>query len=316
MRPRLLRRQRALTLTELLVASLISVIFVSSVTMAFMGILRASDDAEAIVRANIRARAALDQMGRELQAITPLSGNPFPMEVIDATLSYGDGVDNDGDGFVDEEPYNGRDDDGDWVGSRDDRHAFLGTSLERPEFTNRPDAGDLRVDEDVRFSADEVRFQGLDTSGNLERVRYFIGSFEGEANVLIREGTRILGGNTVVERTPVIYDVLSLDVLAWEVNARNGVPDPSEPRGYWRSNWSSAFVSNGVRPIGSPAGTPALPFPASFRIRVTVYAGTQPLSTIRDFPLQTGSLRTEWIETVVTVDSTLSDPRYEFVRQN
>ncbi|MBI5155610.1 hypothetical protein HZA57_10275, partial [Candidatus Poribacteria bacterium] len=67
--PRFPRSAKALSLTELLVAMAISLVFTGSVVTAFIQVSRAADEAEAQIQAHTRARTAVDAISRDIRRI-------------------------------------------------------------------------------------------------------------------------------------------------------------------------------------------------------------------------------------------------------
>lgn len=318
-----------------MIALAISLVVIGAAASAFIQIIRASDEADAQMRAHSSARAAAFKIGEELRNLqldTLIAYQQF--FVIDRPLTYGDNIDNDGDGSVDEEIFDGFDDDGDWDLS-DDRHAALVVSTERPDFEGVPDFGDTKVDEDVRFSADELSFIIPTGAANPPlpsprmRVTYSIGSFEGVEDVLLRtvvpdpSTDPAAGGlgDTVVE--PVIFDVVSFDVLAWNANSDSVGPDGPAP--YWTSTWDARFKSlplnpfdnNAGCPDGSmPATVPPFKLPASVLIRITVNAEREELAEIPNWENRGQPLKTVTIHTVVNLESVTSSTNYDcYVRE-
>ncbi|MBI1293305.1 hypothetical protein GC173_19035 [bacterium] len=311
------RRRRAATLVELLTALAVSMILVAAMAAAFIQIIRASDEAQAQVRASNSARLAVDAVSTELATLnftTP--GQEFFL--IDRPLTYGDNIDNDTDTRTDEEIFNGLDDDTDWDVINDDRHATIGTRRERNYGVGIADYGDGHVDEDCLFSADEISWltpASISASGTLERIHYGIGTFEGESNVLLRTSTVNYGTINAIETVePIVFEVLSFDVLAW--NSNSDSPLAASDSGYWVSSWlSSGIVAPTYRPLGAPAGTPPFELPTSFLVSVVVSAERSPLSDLPSPSLASRPFRTLRASTVVDVESTLLDPRYtSFVR--
>lgn len=315
------------TLIELLVALTISLIFVGSVAAAFIQIIRSSDKAEAIVRAHTSARSAVDAIARDLRVLQLDATNLdyWQLTLINRNLTYGNFIDDDGDGAVDEEFFDGYDDDGDWSPA-DDRHATIGGLTERPEFVGVDDYGDLNVDEDCRFSADELSFiipQSLDNPGvPRRRVTYRLGTFEGEEHVLLRavvynpsvDGT---GDTEIVE--PVVFDVVSLDILAWNANSNSPRNVGGNQVAYWVSEWDAEQVNYPfVQVINSPDGDPMAPpfkLPAAFLVSVVVNAERVPLSEIRDWPGGGRPIKTARMSTIINVEAIINDTRYrEYVR--
>ncbi len=286
---------------------------------AFIQIIRTSDETEALVQAHTTARSAVAAIARDLRQLQ-LDPNPNFQQlfVIDRTLTYGDFVDNDGDGDVDEENFDARHDEASTWSPINDRHAFIGGFTERSTFVTVPDYGDGDVDEDTRFSADEVTFIKPPGSSGFgsprQRITYRIGDFDGEENVLLRiienNPSPASTGAGVVE--PVAFDVVSLDILPWNPNNNNtNSPVPGAP--YYETSWDAQSIGfPGVNPIGNTDGTvPPFKLPAAFLIRVVANAEKQPLSEIAGWPLTGESLKTVAMTTVVNVDEVLQDPRYE-----
>ena len=311
-----------MSLLELLVALTITMIFIGSVAAAFVQIIRASDEAEAVIRAHASARAAVDQIARELRQVR-LDSNPLYQQfnIIDRPLAYGNNVDEDGDGSFDEDIIDGVDNDGDWTVASD-QHATIGTMTERPDYVGVADLGDLRVDEDHRFSNDEVsyiippRLLGIDPQPR-RRISYRLGTFDGEQNVLLRvrvdDPPAFATGTEEIE--PVVFDVVSLDLLAWNANDNAVGPVPDKP--YWQSDWdATSFSFPFQRPSGAPFGVPPFKLPAAVFVSATVNAERLPLS---DLPVWTSGnrpLKTVTMSTVVNIESVIQDSRYFFyVRQ-
>ncbi|MDX2176032.1 MAG: hypothetical protein SF028_06130 [Candidatus Sumerlaeia bacterium] len=310
-----LRTSRAVTLTELLVAMVISVIFVGSVVMVFTLTLDASDETRRSSDAHNRARAAAEAITQDLKflQVDPLLGiTADTLVLVDQPLAYGDLVDNDRDGFLDEETVDGADDEPttDWV----DQHQVVNFRTERSAYVGFPDLGDLGVDDDTVFSRDQVAF--LRTLGPSaipgvpirERVAYRIDTFDGEDNVLVREVTTfdpsVSPDVTVLE--PVVFDVVSLDILAWNSNTDGFVP--VQP--YWLTAWDSSAFPFGTRPLNAPLGVPPFAYPTSFFVRVVVSAEKVPLAEIGPWFLQNRPLKTETAQTVVNVESVLGSAEY------
>ncbi len=313
-------QRRAFTMVEVLVAVAITLLFVGSIAAAFMMTVRASDEAEAIVRANNRARIALEEISQNLRLIARenIFSAPFSTQtlvLVNQTLAYGDNFDDDFDGLVDEEVVDGRNTDGGfWV----DQHLVVNGFAERPRGVGIPDLGDIGVDEDVRFGQDEITF--LIPSRNapdLKRriIRYYIGNYEGEDFVLLRE-TRLFDGTPggVLLTEPIAFDIVGLDILAWDANTVGDPPNAVPP--YWVESWNALDQRPPRKPYGAPEGVPPFDFPASFYIRVTASAETAALADISDWPFGGRRLKVRWLSTVVTVESVQNDFRYEaYVRE-
>lgn len=314
--------RKGLTLTEVLIALVVSLTIVASVAAAFIQVVRSSDEAQAQARANTSGRLAVDVIARDLKLLQEDIEPEFHyLQLIDRPLTYGDRIDNTNDGQVDAEFFNGRDDLGVWQAT-DDRHAVLGPGVqERFRYLNVADFGDETIDRDVRFSADEIQFiipADQQFLGSPRRhVTYRIGDFEGEENVLLRitrnNPADAVGPfpDEIVE--PIVFDVVSLDILAWNPNTdANG---PVAGAAYWSESWDSNAKVPPIRPVNSPAGTPPFRFPSAFLVSVVVNAERVPLSEFGG-PAGNGALRTVRSTTVVNVEAVMSDIRYStFVRE-
>lgn len=320
-------RNKGLTLIEALTAVTITLIFVGGVAAAFIQIVRAADEAEASVRAHSAARGAVDRIATDLRALQ-LDANRENrrLRLVNRPLAYGDNIDHDGSGSINPEHVDGRDTDGNWS-PVDDRHAQIGPYFERPNFVGVPDLGDVSVDDNVRFSADEITWLEAGTNGQTW-VGYRLDTFDGEPHVLVRT---IRQGNNPEVVEPVVFDVVSLDILAWDANAEIRDFTNFEPIvPYWVEEWDSEILISdpdrfipGVNPPFFPDGQPIVqvePFyiPPSFYIRVTVNAEPSPLRDIpsSDWPQGNRSLRTVSVSTVVNVESVIQGQLYyDYIRE-
>jgi hypothetical protein len=203
----------------------------------------------------------------------------------------------------------------------------VGPYAERPEFVGLPDHGDVLVDGDFHYSRDEITIR-IPASGTplrpAELIRYTIGSFDGNDFVLLREVT-VHPGATNAETTlePVVFDIVSLDLLAWNVNVTElGDPAFPTPGGVRHPYWASEFIAAEqlfptFRPYSAPFGVPPLEFPAAMLISVTVNAERMPMSEIAAWPLGTRGLATQTLSSVVAIESVIKDVRYQlYVRPN
>jgi hypothetical protein len=324
------------TLVEVLLAVAISVAVLSSAYLAYLQISRATEDSRAYSRAHNRGRAAVEEIGRtvaELRIDAGLAQQQFVLST--QALTYGDRIDQDLDGAPDEEVLNGRDDDGDWAFALHDLHQeFPGIGfVERPGLRNVPDHGDLRVDQDVLFSQDVLTFRipaSIPLAIPARMVRYRIIDYNGRSNVLVREtienppaGTDLdliytnAAASGSVTTTPVAFDVVSLDVIAWDPNENFDAPRPPPyDRPYWVEDWDASVIPGSNRiPYGALPFIPPFDFPAALLIRVTVNAETRPLSEVGDLATRTEPLRTAKIQTVVDLPVTTQTAFYDlFVR--
>lgn len=290
--------RKAVTLIEMLVAIAITGIFLSGVMEAFVYMIRTSDRAEIRLESVTNARTAMERMSAEIKTARIDPRRPIQFfHGLSTTLGYGDAMDNDHDGLVDEEVVNGADDDGDYSLAEDDLHVrFSVTEQERPELDNLPDLGDYNIDEDCRFSRDVLEFRTFpdpDNPGYREKnIKYEITTFDGVDNVLVRTVTYnpTDPDTTYEEFDPIAFNVLSLDFLYF---------DPNRIPMNWVEAWDSLY---------SPFfPDPAIELPVSVYIRVTVYAGMDPFDEyIPGEPVETVTL-----ETVVNIEQVLKDARYQ-----
>jgi type II secretory pathway pseudopilin PulG len=290
---------RAMTFLELLVAVAIALVFMGGVIAAFIQILRATNLAEVKLDAVNNARAALEMMAIDIKAawIDPRQTLQYFLGE-DHPLSYGNGLDDDQDGNVDEELFNGRDDDytgPDWNFARDDRHATAGGVYERPFAVSGPDLGDGHVDEDCKFDLDRLIFRIFPDPNNPtsrdDLITLEVGTFEGEQHVLVR---RIIHApsspNRSVEVEPLAFNVMSVHLLYW---------DPNRIPPDWTTSWNSFDAPRFVQP--------GIELPVAVFIAVTVYADTKPIEQYKPGdPIQTVTL-----QTVVNIEQVLKDQRYQ-----
>lgn len=313
--------RRGVSLTEVLVAVTISLVFMTSVLAAYIQISRAASRSEARIQAHTRARNAVDMLQRDLRFLRTDPTLAFDEQVFvltDGVLPQGDRIDNDGDGSVDEDLINGFDGDGDWQ-IADDRHAALTGSGDRRDFVGVADLGDGKVDEDFPFGRDRLTFRlpadpGMGTEAY--EISWFVDTFDGRNDVLVREVTRYPG--TVLaqtQREPIIFDVLGFDVLAWNANS-----DVVAPGGALRPYWVDSFDAQAVAastatPYNAPPGIAPFVLPAAVRVQVTTSAEPVGLEDSGKWPLGSEPLETATLASVVTIESITGTLRYEvFVR--
>ncbi|HPK02353.1 MAG TPA: prepilin-type N-terminal cleavage/methylation domain-containing protein, partial [Candidatus Sumerlaeota bacterium] len=140
----LTRSARAITLVELLIALTIAMAFLSGVYATFIHVVRAHDTAEAREQAAANGRVALSTLSEDFKEVNTMGPDVFFMG-IDGGLDYGDGIDNDGDGLIDEEIVDGLNE-SPTPALAADRHARIGDRFERPQYVDREDLGDRDVD--------------------------------------------------------------------------------------------------------------------------------------------------------------------------
>ena len=284
-------------MVELLVALAIASAFLSGVYMTFIQIIRAHDTAEARREAIRNARVALDQVADDFKQLDAVISQLVGVDIV---LPFGDGLDNDGDGMIDEEVVDGLNNDFTPDSAApliSDRHAQIDDDLfERPLFVNRFDLGDADVDEDVLFGRDIVTLRILPSVPTpeviIKRVDYFIGEFDNQNNVLLRQ-TEIFRENQepLFGVSPLAFGVLSFDLLYWDPNAA------PEDQG-WVTSWDSTDA-----PIFNP---PQLSLPASVYIRLAMTADRRPEElTSNGQPVDT---IVAW--TMVNIEQTINDGNF------
>lgn len=320
-------RRRAFTLVEVLVALAIGLIFLLSLMAAYIQISRAHAAALARAQATNRARAALDEIARNVKQVRLDIALPDQQFLLANTdLATGDGRDQDRDGATDEELADALDDDADWV-LAGDRHTVLGAFTERPAYVGVADLGDDGVDEDVRFADDVLTFRipatiPFGADGRL--VRYRVGTFNGQDRVLLREvivnppagDVDLIYASALpgtIETTPVIFDVLSFNVLAFDSN--QGLDTPPTP--YWETTWNAQTIQTpDQEPFGVPVGFPfpiaPFEFPSSVRVEITTSAEIVPLAELGNLAALNRPLDTVTLNTTVTIEAVTNSIFYFF----
>lgn len=319
--PRIQRSaRRGVTLTEVLVAVTISLVFMTSVLAAYIQISRAASQSEARIQAHTKARNAVDMLLRDLRFVRTdptLAPEDQVFELVDGPMAQGDRIDNDRDGSVDEEVVDGYDEDGDWQVA-DDLHAALTGSGDRRAFIGLADLGDLKVDEDTVFSRDRLTFRlPADPGMGRPAVEYswYVDSWNGRNDVLVRQVRTFVDIVPTVAVEPVAFDVLSFDVLAW--NANNDVPSPGGKLSpYWVSDFDAGAVAvSGASPYGAPGLISPFLLPAAVRVQITASAEPVGLEDSGKWPLGSEPLETATMAGVVGIESITGTLRYElFVR--
>jgi type II secretory pathway pseudopilin PulG len=288
-RPR--RSARALTLIELLTALAVASLLIGSVVTTFVMILRVTENSEAQLNAAASARFVLEAVSTDMKA---LENNPGRALFIGESLplAFGDAIDNDADGRVDEELPDGLDNDGDRV---DHHGAVTGGFFERPRGVGIADLGDLGVDEDGVFSRDRVRFRTIAPVGSpwlFEDIEYSIQTFDDQPLTLVKTTTRTLTGGGVenVPPAPLAFQVLSFNLMYWDSNA-------SAADQTWLTDWDSRNIAPGASFL----------VPASIYAEVEVYADPRPFeSHVEGQKVQTIKMRT-----AVNVENVILDAGFD-----
>jgi len=292
---------RAFTVLEVLIAVVVSSAFLAGLLAAFVQVLQGADRAGAVMRAIANGRTALDAMGKEIKQANYFPGqfyfqgiNNFNQPLNSDGKPYGDGIDNDQDGKVDEERPDALDDDVDWA-VEDDRHAVItGSIRERAAFVGQADLGDAHVDQDVVFGGDLIQFvryaDPTDPTEDDVEIAFYLGTYEERDHVLLKRTRTPPAGPGVVETlAPLAEGVLGFNALYWQ---------PNGPQHYWHEFWDS----NGPQTLLPPK----LRLPAAVDLTVYMYADDRPIERYRPGE----PCRVETVSTVATIEQVIQDVRY------
>lgn len=293
------RPPQGFTLLEIIVALAISLTFFTALYSSFNQVLRSTSRTRARVEAVRNGRSAIATMLDDIKT-AQRSGGLTLFVGTDSTRAFGNGIDEDNDGNIDEEVLDGTDDETppDYTAGPDDNHATIagfGSGGERFAFIGVADLGDFHVDEDVRFGNDTLSFRRF--PGGLisnEVITYSVEDSPSAApntpRVLMRSvATLFTDTTTASATTPLAFGVHGLDLLYWDQNA-------TPPT--WTTTWDSSVV----------AGT--LTLPVSVYIRLTLHGDTQPLQTYTDGQ----EIRTVHMQMIVNVEDILTDAAYDALR--
>lgn len=292
-------RAAGYTLLEILVAVTVTMVFIGGVYTTFFQISKGHHEAEVRMEAMRNGRAALATMTDEIKGATS-KGATGQFRGTFAVLPYGDAIDNDGDGAVDEEIVNGvLDTTASTTGTQSvDRHASLGgTLLERPNGVDKADLGDTEVDIDAKFGRDSLVFEILPKVPTpfvtSKRVTYAITEYEGQANVLVRQTEIFQVGNTTpaITREPLAFGVAALDLLYWNPNAQ-----PADQG--WVTRWDASQADT--------FAAPQLTLPATVYIRLTLFADVRPPEAL----LAGQPVRVITVETIVNIEEIIKSAQF------
>ncbi len=296
--PSMRLNRRAFTLTEVLMASAVAAVFLSGLLAAFIQVLRTTDRTKAIATAVANGRVALDTMATELKQANYVTGASFFRGVdnfgVDPTAArFGNAMDEDADGAIDEEVINGLDDDGDWSAASD-RHASVGSGSERPAYVGVADLGDAGVDEDCLFERDYITFSIVPSPGDVAprsvEITFSLGTYDGREHMLLKTTrTPAADPNGTVEVAPLAEGVLSFSALYW-------MPNGSD------NTWVTSWDSNGPEAIEPPG----LRLPGSVHLTLQVYADTKPIDMYRPGE----PVKVETLSTVVNIEQIINDSRF------
>lgn len=304
------RTSRALTILELLMALAITLAFLGGSILAFVQIMRATDQAEARLEAFASVRHALDTISLELRSARSGPADASPKDLfygLTQSLGYGNGVDDDKDGRIDEEILDGLDNDHDWV-QVDDHHAQLSPPpayYERPAYIGKADLGDSHVDEDLQVSSATLVFRSfpneLGVTPSMRQVSFYVGTYDQQPNVLIQEVTAIDAATSSPSTTvgPLAFNVVSFGALYWGVDQLTTSTTTQNP--YWKTRWDAS-----KRDSKDPE------LPASVYLTLTVRAASKPGAE----PTGQSPEDLVTLQTMVNIESVLSDPRYKPASQS
>ncbi|MBX7244887.1 MAG: type II secretion system GspH family protein [Candidatus Sumerlaeaceae bacterium] len=303
------RRARAFTLIELLVAIAVCMAFLGGAVFTFIQIVRAGDRSQARTEALAQARHALDTMASELKQARFGPPTASPMNLFDGKTAtfpgnQGNRLDDDEDGQTDEEDIDGQANSGWAVG--DDKHVRLDNAAvtpvyERKQFLGTADLDDQQIDYDVKFANAEIIFRTFPNVFNptfgIRQVRFLLGTYDGQTNVLLREVITDKGGAAESTTTsPLAFNVVSFGALFYNSN-----PAFSTPMG--STGWSNFWSADGILPA-------LVELPPTVYLTVSVYSGTTPLAILPPSkPVETVTLGT-----VVGIEAVLADGDYALQR--
>lgn len=280
------RKRRGFSFLELTTALAITLLFIFPIGVIFISLLRVKMENSAKLNALSNARAAMETLCKDLAALD----NSGPLSSIVVTQPYGDGIDNDSDGNIDNQPVDGGA--ATLPGSYTDNHAVIDATaaptpiVERPHRAGMPDIGDTGVETDTPFTSTTLSFQI--TSGTLPptpvQVTYTLQTTwqeDSSANVLTRSIVYSSSDGTAISETaPVAFGVLSFRVFYWNPNAAA----TTDADFYWKNTWDSAALALSGATFN---------FPASFYLHITTYADAKPLPEYKPkSKIQTVTLRT------------------------
>lgn len=287
---------RGFSLLEILVAMAVATAFLAGAYTVFIQTLQEYDRLEARSEAVRNARSAINSLSDELREISA-NGADFLLVGVDNNLLYGDGIDNDNDGDIDEERFDGLNNDNPGaLPSAIDRHATLISLQERPLKAGVTDLGDLDVDEDPVWGQDLMIFRVYPTNPTpgvlFKTITYAITDYDGQSNVLVRQ-VRIEPSDDDVEVaiTPIAFGVMGFDVLYWDPNA-----SPAEQR--WVTSWDSSDAAS--------FDYPRLPLPASIYVRLTMFTDSRPPEIINEGD----PVDVLIMQTMLNVEQTISDAQF------
>lgn len=286
------------SLVEMLLAIAITSAFVVGVYAAFISINKGHKEVEARIQALSNGRTALSMMSEEIKS-AGFTGSSHYFFAVPSKLAYGDGIDNDGDGKVDEELVNGTLD----VAAnqstivQNDRHAQIGRLTERPLQVGKADLGDAQLDVDAKFGQDTLAFDIYPRVPTAQlarkRVIYSPGTYDNQPNVLLRTTYSYAADNSLVTSSsaPLAFGVAGVDMLYWDPNAQ-----PANQK--WVSSWDSRTEST--------FANPKLPLPAAVYIRLTMIADPRPAEALT--PRQPMVVMP--LETMVDIESVIHNARF------
>lgn len=283
-----LRQGRGLTLIELMLALTMALVVITAVVSVFVQIMGISKKSQRTLEAAANARSAIETLSNEIKTVDRAPGAvSFLGENV--ALAKGDGIDNDGDGKIDEEQANGVDDDGDWRAATEE-NVQISMLRERPGGVNKADLGDPGVDEDDLFKMDRITFKITPTSGSgliSETIIYEVTKFENRPNTLVRHDQKMKAvGNMTETIAPLAYNVLSFNLLYWNPNAT-----PANQG--WREAWDSKAATS----------APGFELPASVFVDIVILDDEVP---IENYALGE-KVNTFSLKSIINIESVIQD---------
>ena len=189
-----------LTLTEVLIALVITAIVAGAIYLTFQTVLGGYNKGKAQVTMAETARAAVTRLTDDLRNVSVSSTQPFLVSNDSTAGKKGDSIDNDNDGRIDEEVRDSADNDSEFNAGTDDLDG------------DGADLDDLHIDEDCAYDKDTIDFYTI--TGN--HLLYYVDT-----------SSRLMRKKDAVE-DPVAFSVREFNILCWDTTTT-----------VWQENWNS-----------------------------------------------------------------------------
>lgn len=193
-------KKNGLTLTEVLIALMITAIVASAIYITFRTVLGGYNKGKAQVTMAETARAALARLTEDLRNTSVSTSQLFLVSNDSTAGKKGDSIDNDNDETIDEEIRDGADNDSEYNAGTDDLDG------------DGADLDDLHIDEDCIYDKDTVDFYTI--SGN--HLVYYVDTT-----------SRLMRRKDAVE-DPVAFSVKEFNILCWDTTTT-----------VWQQSWNS-----------------------------------------------------------------------------